>query len=144
MSLFELRRKRGPYWLSILAVIMIFISPAVSQLLARSHDVQTQTRHHHPHSTASSSTHGHLSSHSRDCHNAAQTRSACGYCVLFLHLPALQPCGGDLIPRIYWRALHLLKSDLPQRIADSHHFSPLARAPPLFFAFNSLLTHPQV
>ncbi|WP_369696211.1 DUF2946 domain-containing protein [Lonsdalea britannica] len=144
MSLFELRRKRGPYWLSIFAVIMIFISPAVSQLLARSHDVQTQTRHHHAHSNASASRHEHASSLSRDCHDAAQAQSACGYCVLFGHLPALPASGGDLIPCIYWRALNSSKRDLPQLIADSHYFSPLARAPPPFFRFHSLLTRPQV
>ncbi|OSN01693.1 MULTISPECIES: DUF2946 domain-containing protein [Lonsdalea] len=132
MSLFEFRQKSSPYWLSIFAVIMIFISPVVSQPLEWSHDVQTQTMHHHGDSAVAASVHKQelIPSFSSTCHDAARSHNACGYCVLFLHLPSLQPPGGDLMPRIHWRTLRSLESDLPQRISDSLYVFQLARAPP--------------
>ncbi|MFP1761663.1 DUF2946 domain-containing protein [Lonsdalea quercina] len=138
MSLFELRRKSGPYWLGIFAVIIIFISPVVSQLLARCHDARTQTKLHHRHVGVSASMHGHAPSPSPASHDVSQGHSACGYCVLFLHLPALQPPSDDLMPRTHWHTALTLKTEWLQRISEAHYPSQLARAPPCSFAVNSL------
>lgn len=144
MSLFELRRKSGPYWLGIFAVIIIFISPVVSQLLARCHDARLQTALHHRHVAVAASMHEHAPSPSPAGHDVAQEHRTCGYCILLLHLPALQPLGDDLIPRTHWHALRTLKTEWPQRIFEAHYASQLARAPPFSVAVNSLTARSQV
>ncbi|RJL67094.1 DUF2946 family protein, partial [Dickeya dianthicola] len=53
MSLFELRQRRTPAWLGILALVMIFLAPLVSQSLRANHHVQIALRlHHHSPSTS--------------------------------------------------------------------------------------------
>ncbi|WP_419715783.1 DUF2946 family protein, partial [Dickeya dianthicola] len=44
MSLFELRQRRTPAWLGILALVMIFLAPLVSQSLRANHHVQIALR----------------------------------------------------------------------------------------------------
>lgn len=144
MSLFELRRKSEPYWLGIVAVIIIFISPAVSQLLARCHVARPQTALHHRHVAVAASVHEHVPSPSPASHNVVQGHGACGYCMLFSHLPALQIPGDDPVPLIHWLALQTLNTEWPLRISESLYSPQLARAPPFSLAVNSLTARSQV
>ncbi|WP_072025402.1 DUF2946 domain-containing protein [Dickeya undicola] len=142
MSLFELRQWRTPAWLGILAIVMIFLAPIISQSLRASHHVQISLRTHHHAPSASLSVQEHHSQHSLD-RSATPKRNmdemgmgmgmdhaACGYCVLLSHLPLLalssllQPTVANWSPRGHARLPVFFLFQVPRFLA------PLPRAPP--------------
>jgi len=103
--------RRLPAWVAVMAILMLFIAPLVSQTLAR-----TQTSAETPHSAMMMMSGDHEMSmpahhgmmpmtHSADSNMAVMDPVACGYCVLLLHLPIL-----NLIthPLLFWLALRVL------------------------------------
>ncbi|UPT55576.1 DUF2946 domain-containing protein [Dickeya zeae] len=147
MSLFELRQRRLPAWLGILAVVMIFLAPPISQSLRNRHHVQTPS----PTSlSAMAPMSGHHEHHGMDTPPAYPAHSpitpmshgemgmedhaACGYCVLLSHLPLLA-LSGTLQPA---HAVWLSRWQKPCPLRSSPYLlrflPPLARAPPLSIA----------
>ncbi|MCA7012788.1 DUF2946 domain-containing protein [Dickeya dadantii] len=151
MSLFELRQRRTPAWLGILALVMIFLAPPVSQSLRASHHVQISSPHHHPLS-ANLSMSAHHSHHAMASSampkgdmdemgmgmgigigigiGIGMDHAACGYCVLLSYLPLLT-LSGLLHPvatawSLRWQALRPVFS----LFNDPRFLSPLPRAPP--------------
>ncbi|WP_072035282.1 DUF2946 domain-containing protein [Dickeya fangzhongdai] len=140
MSLFELRQRRTPAWLGILALVMIFLAPPISQSLRASNHVQISPRPHHHSPSASLSMPEHHSHHATassatpkgdmDEMGMGMDHAACGYCVLLSHLPLLtlsgllQPAAAVWSPR--WQALLPVLS----LFHDPRFLSPLPRAPP--------------
>ncbi|MZG23199.1 DUF2946 domain-containing protein [Dickeya dianthicola] len=138
MSLFELRQRRTPAWLGILALVMIFLAPLVSQSLRASHHVQIALRLHHHSPSTSLSTPKHHNHHAMaasampkgDMDEIGMDHAACGYCVLLSYLPLLtlsgllQPIAAIWSPR--WQALRPVFS----LFSDPRFLSPLPRAPP--------------
>ncbi|MGI3107440.1 DUF2946 domain-containing protein [Dickeya fangzhongdai] len=142
MSLFELRQRRTPAWLGILALVMIFLAPPISQSLRASHHVQISPRPHHHSPSASLSMPEHHSHHAMV--SAATPKgdmdemgmgmgmdhAACGYCVLLSYLPLLALSGllqavvAVWSPR--WQALLPVYS----LFHNPRFLSPLPRAPP--------------
>ncbi|WP_071818923.1 DUF2946 domain-containing protein [Dickeya parazeae] len=139
MSLFELRQRRLPVWLGILAFVMIFLAPPISQSLRNSHHVQTLSssslsamapmsghHEHHsmytPHSPTPPMSHGEM---------GMEDHAACGYCVLLSHLPLLA-LSGALQPA---HAVWLSRWQTPRPTFASPYIlrflPPLPRAPPL-------------
>ncbi|MCL6404859.1 DUF2946 domain-containing protein [Dickeya dadantii] len=139
MSLFELRQRRTPAWLGILALVMIFLAPPISQSLRASHHVQISSPPHHPPS-ASLPMPDHHSHHvmasstmpkgDMDEMGMGMDHAACGYCVLLSYLPLLtlsgllHPVATAWSPR--WQALRPIFS----LFNDPRFLSPLPRAPP--------------
>ncbi|MBI0437513.1 DUF2946 domain-containing protein [Dickeya dianthicola] len=140
MSLFELRQRRTPAWLGILALVMIFLAPLVSQSLRANHHVQIALRlhHHSPSTSLSTPKHHHHHHHAMaasampkgDMDEIGMDHAACGYCVLLSYLPLLtlsgllQPIAAIWSPR--WQALRPVFS----LFSDPRFLSPLPRAPP--------------
>ncbi|WP_394804868.1 DUF2946 domain-containing protein [Dickeya solani] len=138
MSLFELRQRRAPAWLGILALVMIFLAPPISQSLRASHHVQISSTPHHHSPSASLSMPEHHSHHAMDSSampkgdrdEMGMDHAACGYCVLLSYLPLLtlsgllQPVSAVWSPR--WQALRPVFS----LFNDPRFLSPLPRAPP--------------
>ncbi|QIZ50761.1 DUF2946 domain-containing protein [Dickeya zeae] len=144
MSLFELRQRRLPAWLGILALVMIFLAPPISQSLRNSHLVQTPSpallsamapmsghhEHHSMHTPAAYPAHSPITPMSHG-ETGMEDHAACGYCVLLSHLPLLA-LSGALQPS---HAVWLSRWQTPRPTFSSPYIlrflSPLPRAPPL-------------
>lgn len=114
MTTRALRRYRPIAWLALLAILLVALAPTVSQ-------VAMSLRHgghgaHHGHAQAAEMQapgHAGHGSHAPEAQDASHGEcwTACGYCDLFNHVPALElPACGDLVA-----------TDLPSIAIDAGH-----------------------
>lgn len=133
MSHTAFRQRRPIAWLALIAILLVALAPTVSQFAM-------SLRHggHHAHEHTASmpaDEHAGHASHTQPANDAPPEDcwSACGYCDLFSHVPALElpPCG------------ELAAADLPAIAIDSDRRAPASvvhrraaqpRGPPLPFA----------
>lgn len=137
------RRRCYCAWLGIVAILMLFVAPAVSVSLALSHEQNAavmadsamdmahldhvqhrQTDAHHDTQAAHAEQHG--ASH----HEMMMEHAACGYCVLLIHQPLL-----STVFNVDIRAVLLLVEIPPtlfiySKILDDTYSESQPRAPP--------------
>ena len=132
MSPHAYRQRRPLAWLALFAILLVALAPTVSQLaMSLRHD----NHHAHEHASMQADEHAGHASHAPEAHDAPAEDcwSACGYCDLFNHVPALElpPCA------------ELVAADLPAVALDADRRVPASvvqrrsaqpRGPPLPYA----------
>lgn len=90
MSLIQIyaSRSRLPAWLGLCAILLLFIAPVISKSLAQSHGSESTMMMAHQGEMAMPDHHQMINSESEPHHHMSMMDdSACGYCVLLIHLP---------------------------------------------------------
>lgn len=137
MSARSFHRHRPTAWLALLAILLVALAPTVSQVAMSLRHGGHGSHHGHAHAAAATQATGHAGhgSHAAEAHDAepGDCWTACGYCDLFNHVPALElPACGDLVaadlPSIALDAQRHVATDIVQRR------SAQPRGPPLPFA----------
>jgi hypothetical protein len=129
-------RHRPIAWLALFAILLVALAPTVSQVAMSLRHGGHGAHHGHAHAAAmQAAEHAGHGSHAAEAHDAApgDCWTACGYCDLFNHVPALElPACGDLVaadlPAVAIEAGHRVATGIVQRR------SAQPRGPPLTFA----------
>ena len=125
---FSATRIRLAAWLGLLAIALLFIAPAISKSLAQTHGGSGMMMHHQM-----DEGHGAMMSEAAAVHSplSMMDDSACGYCVLLVHLAL----GLTAVPLLWLMrraaappALPLLLPVIAQ--VPRHFFHPRAPPPP--------------
>ena len=137
------RRHRYTAWLALLAMLMIFVAPVVSQSLAMAH---APARHEAAMSHASAgheaamheamsheagiSAHDHGDPASAPAEHSGHDLAKCGYCPLLTQLPVLEGCSSVAV-----HVAMLSREPVPQACSNHHVITDsfpdaLPRAPP--------------
>ena len=94
MSARSLHRRRPTAWLALLAILLVALAPTVSQVAMGLRHGGHDSHHGHAHAAAATQATGHADhgAHAAQAHDAAPEDcwTACGYCDLFSHVPALE------------------------------------------------------
>jgi len=146
------RRLRYTAWLALLAMLMIFVAPVVSQSLAMAHApvrhkaamshasvgheaaMREATRHEANSHEGGISAHDHPAS--APAEHSGHDLAKCGYCPLLTQLPVLEACSSVVV-----HVAMLSREPVPQACSNHHVISDsfpdaLPRAPPGFSGNN--------
>ena len=136
------RRHRYTAWLALLAMLMIFVAPVVSQSLAMAHApaeheaamheaaMHEAKGHEAKGHEAGISAHSHGDPASAPAEHSGHDLAKCGYCPLLTQLPALEGCSGVVL------GVALQRSEPAPHGGCKHHVTTdgfpdaLPRAPP--------------
>jgi hypothetical protein len=133
MQLRHLNRRSPIAWLALVAILLVALAPTVSQVTMSLRQAGHGAHHAHVQARASESdAHAGHASHAGDAHEAAREDcwTACGYCDLFSHVPALEfPGCGELVePALPAHAIDLAHDVVAHA---THRLSAQPRGPPL-------------
>lgn len=131
------RRHRLAAWLALLAMLMIFIAPVVSQSLAMAHapggDIvaaHTAAMSHHDAAHAGSMSHHDQSDHDPVDHSDHGI-DQCGYCTLLTQLPALGGVAGAILNDVLLDSGPARLGRYNRHVTKAVFPTALPRAPPL-------------
>jgi len=87
----RIRPDRRLAWLALVAMLLVFVGPLISQSqrLLEHQQADMPMSHAQAHSTSMAET-GEHSAHGGACHHT-DVLAACGYCLLFAHTPGVMP-----------------------------------------------------
>ena len=118
-------------WLALVAILLVALAPAVSQVTMSLRQAGHATHHAHTQDASESDAHAAHVPHSPAAHEAAPEDcwTACGYCDLFHHVPALElPGCGELVePTLPAHAIDFASEVVAHA---THRMSAQPRGPP--------------
>ena len=136
MQLRHLHRRSSVAWLALVAILLVALAPTVSQIEMSLRQAAHGAHHAHMQAgAAETDAHAGHAAHASEAREAAPEDcwSACGYCDLFSHVPALElPGGAGLVEP----ALPAPAIDLEHAVVAhaTHRLSAQPRGPPLHSA----------